>query len=175
MSKCQLCEGWIKNILGRDNKQVQWAWGRKGVGVLKNKECDRSIVIEGETGIRTSRAPTVMVRSHDIQMWRGDPCWGFKPRSSVIHFTFCKDLFLQNRKWVGKRQELKWGDLTGGYSSQVRNDGGLHWQRRWREVVELGYILKVKPIRHAGEGWKAGRRGKNREWLLGFVFAPLSI
>lgn len=47
---------------------MQYACGREEVGVLKKRKCGRSIMMERETGARTSSAPAVRVRSSDMEM-----------------------------------------------------------------------------------------------------------
>lgn len=65
---------WIKNILGRENKQVQWAYSRKVLDVFKEKKVWLEQSHGGENVVRTNKALTVLVRSHDMEMQRGVLC-----------------------------------------------------------------------------------------------------
>lgn len=47
--------------------------------------------MEGESRARPRRAPTVLVRSHDMEM---GPVQESKPRNSTMHFTFCEDMMV---------------------------------------------------------------------------------
>lgn len=81
----QAMQKWIKNILGRENKQVQWANSRKVLGVFKEKKVRLEQSDGGERVVRTNKALTVLVRSHDTEMQRED-----LPKDSnqgVVKFT----------------------------------------------------------------------------------------
>lgn len=52
--------------------QVQWAYSRKVLGVFKEKKVWLEQSDGGESVVRTNRALTVLVRSHDMEILRGD-------------------------------------------------------------------------------------------------------
>lgn len=65
MRKYHPCKRWI-NILGREKCDGPTA--AKGLVCSKKRKCGWSIVMEGESVVRTNKALIVVVRSHDMEM-----------------------------------------------------------------------------------------------------------
>ena len=109
MRKCQPCISWIKSIPDREKKPVQWAYSRKGVGVFKEKKVWlQHRDGEGEYS-QNKWGPNSPGKKLQHGHVKGRPAKGFKPKSSKIHFTFCKDHSAKKkeRKRGKKKKERK--------------------------------------------------------------------
>ena len=116
-------------------ERISKFFGPEGERYYWRRKCGGSIVMERETRIRAHSA----LISRGKESWHGNvkgrPLWGFKPRRSVIHSTFCTD--------HSAKQKMGWREARiGGRRLDKRLSQGKKWW--WlaltEEVERSGWI-----------------------------------